>query len=75
MGNGPGSELEFTVTPTTIDHALVELRHTATVDPEMMGTYGPGAVGVGWDAALLGLYQYLLCGCPPVPRTSRHPRS
>ncbi|WP_288026876.1 SRPBCC domain-containing protein [Arthrobacter sp.] len=66
MGNGPDSELEFTVTPTSIDHALVELRHTATVDPEMMGTYGPGAVGVGWDAALLGLYQYLR-GVPTGP--------
>lgn len=66
MGDGPDSELEFTVTPTSLDHALVELTHKATVDPEMMGTYGPGAVGVGWDAALLGLYQYLR-GIPTGP--------
>jgi len=77
MGAGPDSELVVTVTPTNTDHALVELRHTATVDPDMMGTYGPGAVGVGWDATLLGLYQYLR-GIPtgpsnPLPPQAMHP--
>ncbi|PYI65621.1 polyketide cyclase [Arthrobacter livingstonensis] len=66
MGAGPESEVEFTVTPTNIDHALVELTHTAAVDPDMMVTYGPGAVGVGWDLTLLGLYQHLR-GIPTGP--------
>lgn len=38
---------------------LFELRHTAEVPPEMWGRFGPGAVGVGWDLALLGLGLYL----------------
>ncbi len=66
MGEGPNSEVELTVTPTSTDHSLVELRHTTIIDPELMGTYGPGAVGVGWDAAFLGLYQYLR-GIPTGP--------
>ncbi|MER6509701.1 SRPBCC family protein [Nonomuraea sp. NPDC001636] len=36
-----------------------ELRHTAEVPPEMWGRFGPGAVGVGWDLALLGLRLHL----------------
>jgi uncharacterized protein YndB with AHSA1/START domain len=73
MGAGPDSELVFTVTPTNTDHALVELNHTATVDPDMMGTYGPGAVGVGWDVTLLGLYQYLR-GIPTGPSNQLPPQ-
>ncbi|MEV3981894.1 SRPBCC family protein [Nonomuraea sp. NPDC049758] len=36
-----------------------ELRHTAEVPPEMWGRFGPGAVGVGWDLGLLGLWLHL----------------
>jgi uncharacterized protein YndB with AHSA1/START domain len=32
-----------------------ELEHRAQMPPEMWDQYGPGAVGVGWDGALLGL--------------------
>ncbi|NVM99397.1 SRPBCC domain-containing protein [Arthrobacter sp. SDTb3-6] len=67
MGQGPDSELLFTVTPTNVDHSLVELAHTSTVDPEMMANYGPGSVGVGWDGALLGLQHYLR-GIPTGPQ-------
>ncbi len=35
-----------------------ELAHSAVVDPKMWGEFGPGAVGVGWDGALLGLSLY-----------------
>lgn len=35
------------------------LEHVATVEPEFWDTYGPGAVGVGWDLSLLGLWGYL----------------
>jgi uncharacterized protein YndB with AHSA1/START domain len=31
------------------------LTHTAVVPPDMWDAFGPGAVGVGWDGALLGL--------------------
>ena len=35
------------------------LEHVAHVDDERWGTYGPGAVGVGWELALLGLALHL----------------
>lgn len=37
----------------------LELVHAAVVDPKMDDEFGPGAVGVGWDGALLGLALYL----------------
>jgi hypothetical protein len=33
----------------------LELEHTAHVNDERWVQYGPGAVGVGWDLALMGL--------------------
>ena len=41
---------------------LFELEHTATVPPGMWEQFGPGAVGVGWDGALLGLAMHLAGG-------------
>ncbi|GAA1856605.1 SRPBCC family protein [Myceligenerans crystallogenes] len=35
------------------------LEHRAQVPPEMWDQFGPGAVGVGWDGALLGLATHL----------------
>lgn len=37
----------------------LRLRHAARVDREHWQEYGPGAVGVGWDLALLGLGVHL----------------
>lgn len=36
-----------------------ELIHEAHVDPGMWAQFGPGAVGLGWDLALLGLGLHL----------------
>lgn len=36
-----------------------ELEHVAHVDDERWAQFGPGAVGVGWDLALLGLGLHL----------------
>jgi uncharacterized protein YndB with AHSA1/START domain len=41
------------------DGTRLTLTHTAVVPPEFWDTYGPGAVGVGWDLALLGLGMHL----------------
>ncbi|NUO98270.1 MAG: SRPBCC family protein [Nonomuraea sp.] len=61
-GEDPGfSEVEVTLSAED-DGTLFELRHTAEVPPEMWGQFGPGAVGVGWDLALLGLGLYLAGG-------------
>ncbi|GEM_PF-93020 len=45
----------------------LELRHEAPVDPGFWAQYGPGAVGVGWDLALLGLGLHLDTGEPVDP--------
>jgi uncharacterized protein YndB with AHSA1/START domain len=37
----------------------LELVHESPVDPEFWTQFGPGAVGVGWDMALLGLGLHL----------------
>jgi len=40
----------------------LELVHEAHVDPDMWDRYGPGATGVGWDLALMGLGVHLTSG-------------
>jgi hypothetical protein len=40
------------------------LEHVAHVDEERWDQYGPGAVGVGWDMALMGLGLHLESGAP-----------
>jgi uncharacterized protein YndB with AHSA1/START domain len=48
------------VTLTTIDdETQLVLEHTAPVDPQMWDQFGPGAVGIGWEMALLGLDLHL----------------
>ncbi|MFQ6396375.1 SRPBCC family protein [Nocardia sp. KC 131] len=45
---------------TTADGGtLLELVHEAHVDPELWTQFGPGAIGVGWDLALMGLGLHL----------------
>ncbi len=48
------SWLVVTLTPAGAGTVL-ELAHEAPVDPDLWGQFGPGAVGVGWDLALVGL--------------------
>ena len=43
------------------------LEHTAHVDPERWTEFGPGAVGVGWDLGLLGLYLHVTTGGAATP--------
>lgn len=38
---------------------LLQLDHSAPVDPEKWAEYGPGAVGLGWEGALMGLGEHL----------------
>ncbi len=42
--------------------ALLRLEHEAPVPDEMWKQFGPGAVGIGWDLALLGLERHLATG-------------
>jgi uncharacterized protein YndB with AHSA1/START domain len=63
MGPEPGfSEVELRLTPEGDERTVFELEHVAVVPPEFWGQFGPGAVGVGWDGALLGLRMHLAGG-------------
>ncbi|MFF2848047.1 SRPBCC family protein [Streptomyces sp. NPDC058001] len=63
FGENPGfSEVEVRLTPEGDERTVFELEHVAVTPPEFWDTFGPGAVGVGWDLALLGLGMYLLTG-------------
>ena len=57
------SEVEVRLSPGTGPDdgstTVFELEHVAVTDPQRWTEYGPGAVGVGWDLALLGLGLYL----------------
>jgi uncharacterized protein YndB with AHSA1/START domain len=47
-----------------------ELEHTAHVDDARWAEFGPGAVGVGWDMALMGLAMHLSSGRAVDPQAS-----
>lgn len=38
---------------------LLQLDHSAPVDPAMWEQFGPGAVGIGWELGLMGLAEHL----------------
>lgn len=63
LGPPPGPEDSSLVDVTLDDDGdggtRLTLTHTAVVPPDMWDTYGPGAVGVGWDLGLLGLAAHL----------------
>ena len=57
---GPADTSLVEVRLTESDGATrLDLEHRAQVPPEMWDQFGPGAVGVGWDGALLGLALHL----------------
>jgi uncharacterized protein YndB with AHSA1/START domain len=53
------SWLEVRVVPETDGKTRVELEHIAHVDETLWSQFGPGAVGIGWDMAMLGLALHL----------------
>ena len=48
----------------------LELEHVAHVPDGWWQQYGPGAVGVGWDGALIGLGRYLETGAANDPQAA-----
>ncbi len=56
---GQTSWLEVRLTPAGDGRTTLELTHTAIVDDSFWPTYGPGAVGVGWDLGLMGLARHI----------------
>ena len=62
----PADVREVEVRLTAVDAATTRLvlEHVAIVPEDRWAEYGPGAVGVGWDGAVLGLSLYLRGGAP-----------
>jgi uncharacterized protein YndB with AHSA1/START domain len=68
-----GSEvswIEVRFEPEGDGRARFVLEHVAHVDDERWLQYGPGAVGVGWDLAIMGLGLYLGSGEPNDPQAA-----
>jgi uncharacterized protein YndB with AHSA1/START domain len=56
---GETSWIELRLTPETDGRTRFALEHIAHVDDELWAQFGPGAVGIGWDQALIGLTLHL----------------
>jgi len=56
---GDMSWIELRLTAEDSGRTLFRLDHIAHVDDQRWAQYGPGAVGVGWDGGLIGLYLHL----------------
>jgi uncharacterized protein YndB with AHSA1/START domain len=52
------------------DRTTLLLEHIAHVDEDRWRQYGPGAVGVGWDLALIGLAEHLTTGAAVDPEAA-----
>ncbi len=48
----------------------LELEHVAYVDDALWKQFGPGAVGVGWDLAMMGLGRHLETGAAADPQAA-----
>jgi uncharacterized protein YndB with AHSA1/START domain len=55
--HGEVSWVNVALTESDPDNTTLRLEHIAPVPDDLWKTFGPGAVGVGWDSALLGLDQ------------------
>ena len=56
---GDMSWIELRLAEEGNGRTLFRLGHIAHVGDERWAQFGPGAVGVGWDSGLIGLYLYL----------------
>ena len=56
---GETSWIEVQLTPEPDGRTRLQIEHLALADAERWAEFGPGAVGIGWDMALLGLAGHL----------------
>jgi uncharacterized protein YndB with AHSA1/START domain len=59
---GQASWVTVRLTEEARERTRLELEHIAHVDDKFWDEYGPGAVGVGWDLAIMGLGRHLATG-------------
>ncbi|WP_171110690.1 MULTISPECIES: SRPBCC family protein [Streptomyces] len=64
---GDVSWIELRLTADGDERTRFELEHIAHVDDERWAQFGPGAVGVGWDLAVMGLATHLSSGAAVDP--------
>lgn len=64
--NDQVSWLEVRVVPEAEGKTRLELEHIAHVADDLWDQFGPGAVGIGWDLAMLGLAGHLTPGGPSI---------
>jgi uncharacterized protein YndB with AHSA1/START domain len=55
---GQVSWVNVALSGSSAESTMLRLEHIANVPDDMWNRFGPGAVGVGWDSALLGLDQH-----------------
>ncbi len=60
--DGEVSWIELRLSPAADGGTRFELDHIAHVDDQRWTEFGPGAAGVGWDLALVGLADHLRTG-------------
>ncbi len=48
----------------TADRTRLEIEHITPADDGIWAQFGPGAVGIGWDMALIGLALHTASGAP-----------
>src|SRR5262245_2361332 len=64
---GGVSWIELRLTAESAGRTRFELQHIAHVDDDQWAQFGPGAVGVGWDLAFIGLSMHLDSGATVDP--------
>jgi uncharacterized protein YndB with AHSA1/START domain len=64
---GAMSWIELRLTPEPDGGTRFALDHIAHIEDEIWAQYGPGAVGVGWDGAVMGLTLHLTGAERPEP--------
>jgi uncharacterized protein YndB with AHSA1/START domain len=67
---GNVSWIELRLSARSEDRTRLELEHIAPGDAEHWTQFGPGAVGVGWDMALMGLGRHLRSGIALDPESA-----
>ena len=56
---GSVSWIEVSLSPAPDGWTVLELAHIGHIDDQSWAEFGPGAIGIGWDMALMGLAIHL----------------
>jgi len=65
--DGDVSWVDVRLTATTDGRTELVLEHAMHVEPDRWDEYGPGAVGIGWDQAMLALGLHIVSGAAVDP--------